>query len=60
MRFGLSSFYLYLSLVIYWFDTFMTSEGGDQEAAQAAEQAQIQLAQQYAQAQAAAQQLQRR
>ena len=64
MRFGLSSFYLYLIPGIYWVDTVMTGECGDQEAAQAAQAAaeqqvqaqQFQAAQQLAQAQAQAQQ----
>ena len=66
MRFGLSSFYLYLIPGIYWVDTVMTGEGSDQEAAQAAQAAaeqevqaqQFQAAQQLAQAQALSQQSQ--
>ena len=64
MRFGLSSFYIYLIHVIYWVDTVMTGEGDDQEAAQAAAEQQAQQAQQFqaaqqlAQAQAQSQQAQ--
>jgi hypothetical protein len=60
MRFGLSTFHFYIIPVIYWVDTVMSGEGGDQEAVQAPDQQQAQIrfqaAQEYAHAQSQSQQ----